>query len=122
MKPSKLSEQEWELEFPNVNQYKGQFAHDMEAWEHVVDQFPEDVQFEIDGILYRMEDSEHVDTTLLRQLATIFQGNSKEDAGQRISKWLNTMADFGDFFPEAMDMIVDSHLVGDDEEEEEKPE
>ena len=121
MKPRKLTEQEWELEFPSAEQYKGQFAHDMEAWETVVNSFPEDVQLEIEGLLYRMEDAEHVDNNLMRQLSTIFQGNSKDDQGQRIAKWLKVLADFGDFFAEAHDLIIDSHL-GPDEEPKEEPE
>lgn len=120
-KPSKLAEQEWELEFPSVDQYKGQFTSDMQAWEDVVDSFPENVQTEIDGILLRIEEAENVNTTLLRQLATIFKGNSDDDRGLKIAKWIKIMADFGDFFPDAVDAIVDMGS-GEEEGEEEKPE
>lgn len=118
MKPAKLVpdmsgrifEQEHELEFPSAEQYKGQFISDMEAWESVVSGFPENVQLEIDGLLLRLEESEEIDTGRLRQLATIFRGNSKDAYGFRIARWLEVMADFADFFAEAVDIIIDSGL------------
>ncbi len=97
-----------ELEFPSAEQYKGQFISDMEAWESVVNEFSENVQLEVDGILYRVEQGENIDTTLLRQLATVFRGNAKSDQAVRIAKWLDTLADYADFFGEAVDIIVDS--------------
>lgn len=106
----RLLEQEYELEFPAVEQYKGQFIADMEAWESVVADFPENIQLEIDGLLFRLEESEEIDTGRLRQLATIFHGNAKDEFGYRIAKWLKTIADYADFFAEAVDIIVDSGL------------
>jgi hypothetical protein len=106
----RLFEQEYELEFPSAEQYKGQFIADMEAWESVVKDFPENIKFEIDGILYRLEKDEEINTGLLRQLAVIFRGNAKDERGQRIAKWLDVIADYADFFAEAVDIVIDSGL------------
>jgi len=112
-----LPEQGWELEFPSAEQYAPSFAGDITAWPDIVSRFPDDVQEEIDGLLYRIEESDDVETDLLRQLSLIFKGNAegREDA-LRISQWLDKMADYADFLSEGIDFILDL-AVGDEEDE-----
>ena len=121
LKPDKLVEQELGQEIPNPAQYESQFLHDMKEWASVVSKLPEDVQLEIDGLLLQAEEAEHVDTDALRQLAAVFKNNAKDEAGQKIGVWIKTIADFGDFFPRAVDIIVDSHLGDEPDDEEEVP-
>lgn len=100
----------WEIEFPSAEQLKSHFVTDMERFDEVVMSFPENIQQAIEGILYRLEDAEEVDSGLLRQLATIFQGNAKTDEAVRMGKWIRTTADFADFFREAIDVLIDASL------------
>lgn len=100
----------WEIEFPSAEQLKSHFVTDMDRFDAVVGSFPENIQQAIEGVLYRLEDAEEVDTGLLRQLATMFQGNSKTDEALRIGKWIRTIADFADFFREAIDVLIDASL------------
>jgi hypothetical protein len=100
----------WEVEFPTAEQLKSHFAKDMADFEDIVHSFPENVQLQIEGILYRMEDAEEVSSDLLRQLATIFHGNAQTDEALRVSKWIKTIAEFADFFREAIDVLVDASL------------
>lgn len=100
----------WEIEFPSAEQLKSHFVTDMERFDEVVGSFPENIQHAIEGILYRVEDAEDVDSGLLRQLATMFQGNGKTEEAIRIAKWIRTTADFADFFREAIDVLIDASL------------
>lgn len=100
----------WEIEFPSAEQLKSHFVTDMEQFDTVVGSFPENIQTAIEGILYRLEDADEVDSGLLRQLATIFQGNSQNEEALRIGKWIRTIAEFADFFREAIDVLIDASL------------
>jgi hypothetical protein len=100
----------WEIEFPSAEQLKSHFVTDMEQFDAVVGSFPENIQTAIEGILYRLEDADEVDSGLLRQLATIFQGNSQNEEALRIGKWIRTIAEFADFFREAIDVLIDASL------------
>jgi hypothetical protein len=122
MEPEKDKAQEPKLAIPSVSQFKGQFASDIGAWTPVIKEFSDNVQLEIMGLLYRMEDSEDISTGMFRQLATIFRGNSKEEKGLRIAEWLEYMADSGDFFRESVDAVVETASNGMDEEEDENSE
>ena len=115
-----LPDQEWELEFPDAEQYAPSFGNDLSAWPEVVAGFPEDVQESIDGLLYHLEASDEVETDLLRKIALLFRGNAdgREDA-LRIAKWLDKMADFADFFAEGVDYLLDV-AVGDEPEGEDE--
>lgn len=122
LKPDKLVEQDRAPEIPNPAQYEGQFLLDMKEWASVVSKLPENVHLEIEGLLLQAEESEHIDTDALRKLATVFKNNAKDEAGQKIATWIKTIADFGDFFPRAVDIIVDSHIGDEPDDEVEEPE
>ena len=117
----------WEIEFPTAEQLKSHFVKDMDKFDDVIAAFPENIQHAIEGTLYRLEDAEEVDSGLLRQLATMFQGNAQTDEAIRIGKWIRTIADFADFFREAIDVLVDASLglapgeVEPEEQPEEEP-
>ena len=119
LKPNKLMEQEDAPSYPNAAQFENEFLDALSAWDRVFASFPDDVQLTVEGLLLQAEEADHVHTDALRKLATVFRANAKDQAGQRISNWIQVIADFGDFFGRAVNIIVDSHIGPEDDEDEE---
>ena len=119
LKPNKMMEQEDAPAYPNAAQYERDFLDALSAWDSVFGSFPEDVQLTVEGLLLQAEEADHVHTDALRKLATVFRTNAKDQAGQRIANWIQVIADFGDFFGRAVNIIVDSHLGNEDDGDDE---
>jgi len=96
----------------------GQFVKDLELWESVFATLPEDVQDEVEGILYQADDAEEMRPSSMRQLAVIFNGNAKENNAVRIGKAIQFLADAMEFAPAAQDIMIDSHVGEADDDEE----
>lgn len=110
--------QEQIQQYPSLQQLLGQFVKDLELWESAFESFPEDVQDEIEGILYQADDAEEMRPASMRQLAVIFNGNAKDNNAVRIGKAIQFLADAMEFVPAAQDMMIDSHVGESDDEEE----
>jgi hypothetical protein len=109
--------QEQQQVYPSLQQLMGQFVKDLELWESVFATLPEDVQDEVEGVLYQADDAEEMRPSSMRQLAVIFNGNAKDNNAVRISKAIQFLADAMEFAPAAQDIMIDSHVGESDDEE-----
>lgn len=110
--------QEQQQVYPSLQQLMGQFVKDLELWESVFATLPEDVQDEVEGILYQADDAEEMRPSSMRQLAVIFNGNAKDNNAVRIGKAIQFLADAMEFAPAAQDIMIDSHVGEADDDEE----
>jgi hypothetical protein len=110
--------QEQQQVYPSLQQLMGQFVKDLELWESAFATFPEDVQDEIEGVLYQADGAEEMLPSSMRQLAVIFNGNAKDNSAVRIGKAIQFLADSMEFVPAAQDIMIDSHVGETDDEDE----